>query len=115
MDNGRIRLFCVSLRVAVWRHIADGVSFQSVPLTSNLLAKQFGKTTTDIVRSQRRSNVRPLTELLLPSQSRAITLTLLFRSVGAVIFGFLSDRFGRKWTLVVNCEARLSFQAVAIS
>ncbi|KAG6864480.1 hypothetical protein C0991_009229 [Blastosporella zonata] len=32
----------------------------------------------------------------------AITLTLLFRSVGAVIFGILSDRFGRKWPLVGN-------------
>lgn len=38
-----------------------------------------------------------------PSQiSLAITLTLLFRSLGAVIFGVLADRYGRKWTLVVN-------------
>lgn len=32
----------------------------------------------------------------------AITLTLLFRSLGAILFGLLADRFGRKWTLVVN-------------
>lgn len=32
----------------------------------------------------------------------SITLTLLFRSVGALIFGLLSDRFGRKWPLVIN-------------
>ncbi|KAK0546512.1 hypothetical protein OC846_005234 [Tilletia horrida] len=32
----------------------------------------------------------------------AITLTLLFRSVGAVIFGIMSDRYGRKWPLVAN-------------
>jgi SHS family lactate transporter-like MFS transporter len=29
-------------------------------------------------------------------------LTLLFRSLGALIFGVLADRFGRKWTLVGN-------------
>lgn len=34
--------------------------------------------------------------------SLSITLTLLLRSVGAVIFGVLADRFGRKWTLVGN-------------
>src|ERR1700761_4024878 len=36
------------------------------------------------------------------TQTQAITLTLLFRSVGAVIFGIFSDRFGRKWPLVFN-------------
>jgi SHS family lactate transporter-like MFS transporter len=35
-------------------------------------------------------------------QTQAITLTLLFRSVGAVLFGVFSDRFGRKWPLVFN-------------
>ncbi|KAJ7189526.1 MFS general substrate transporter, partial [Mycena pura] len=34
--------------------------------------------------------------------TQAITLTLLFRSVGAVLFGVFSDRFGRKWPLVFN-------------
>ncbi|KAF8511737.1 carboxylic acid transporter [Hysterangium stoloniferum] len=34
--------------------------------------------------------------------TNAITLTLLFRSLGAVLFGIISDRYGRKWPLVVN-------------
>lgn len=46
------------------------------------MAKQFNKNTTDI--------------------TRAITLTLLLRSVGAVIFGIISDRYGRKYPLVFN-------------
>lgn len=34
-----------------------------------------------------------------------ITLTLLFRPLGAIIFGLLSDRFGRKWPLIANLLA----------
>lgn len=34
--------------------------------------------------------------------STAITLTLLLRSVGSIIFGMIGDKFGRKWPLVVN-------------
>ena len=32
-----------------------------------------------------------------------MTLVLMFRSVGAVIFGIASDRYGRKWTFIVLC------------
>jgi MFS transporter, SHS family, lactate transporter len=60
-------------------------------------------------------------EFLFSGQTTSITLTLLFRSIGAVsdsvsliltddsypsllqvIFGLISDRFGRKWPLVAN-------------
>jgi SHS family lactate transporter-like MFS transporter len=34
--------------------------------------------------------------------TESITLTLLFRSVGAVGFGILTDRFGRRWPLTAN-------------
>ncbi|OCH85196.1 MFS general substrate transporter [Obba rivulosa] len=60
----------------------DAIDFFSVSLVVNDLGTQFGKNTGDI--------------------TTAITLTLLFRSVGAVVFGIISDRFGRKWPLVVN-------------
>lgn len=60
----------------------DAFDFFSVSLTVPYLSKQFGKDTHDI--------------------TTAITLTLLFRSLGAVIFGVISDRFGRKWPLVFN-------------
>jgi SHS family lactate transporter-like MFS transporter len=61
----------------------DAVDFFSVSLSVTRLQKQFDK-----------DKVSTITQ--------AITLTLLFRSVGAVIFGVLSDRFGRKWPLVFN-------------
>ncbi|KAG1732447.1 carboxylic acid transporter protein [Suillus paluster] len=60
----------------------DAIDFFAVSLTVPLLSKQFGKSTSAI--------------------TTALTLTLLFRSVGAMIFGIVSDRFGRKWPLVVN-------------
>ncbi|KAI5813219.1 major facilitator superfamily domain-containing protein [Pyronema omphalodes] len=34
--------------------------------------------------------------------SISITLTLLFRSVGAAIFGIAGDLYGRKWPMIVN-------------
>ncbi|EKM79685.1 hypothetical protein AGABI1DRAFT_114166 [Agaricus bisporus var. burnettii JB137-S8] len=60
----------------------DAIDFFSVSLSVNRLTVQFGRDVHDI--------------------TTAITLTLLLRSVGALIFGMLSDRFGRKWPLVAN-------------
>ncbi|KAI1916284.1 hypothetical protein LOZ58_003099 [Ophidiomyces ophidiicola] len=34
--------------------------------------------------------------------SWGITVTLMLRSVGALIFGILSDRYGRKWPMIIN-------------
>ncbi|KAF8151313.1 carboxylic acid transporter protein [Crassisporium funariophilum] len=73
-----------------WAHFFSGwlawtcaaLDFFSVPLSVTDLETQFGKSTHDI--------------------TTAITITLILRSVGAVIFGTLSDRFGRKWLLVFN-------------
>ncbi|KAL0961273.1 hypothetical protein HGRIS_006235 [Hohenbuehelia grisea] len=60
----------------------DAIDFFTVSLSVSSLQKEFNKPTHDI--------------------TTAITLTLLFRSVGAVLFGVASDRFGRKWPLVLN-------------
>ncbi|KAI5782534.1 major facilitator superfamily domain-containing protein [Pyronema domesticum] len=40
----------------------------------------------------------------------AITLTLLFRSVGAIIFGLAGDLYGRKWPMIVNLILIAVFQ-----
>jgi MFS transporter, SHS family, lactate transporter len=60
----------------------DATDFFSVSLSVNALSEQFGKNTAAI--------------------TQAITLTLLLRSAGALIFGIISDRYGRKWPLVAN-------------
>lgn len=55
----------------------DAFDFFTVSLTVEQLAAQFGKTNVDI--------------------TWGITLVLMFRSVGSVIFGVAADRYGRKW------------------
>jgi SHS family lactate transporter-like MFS transporter len=60
----------------------DAFDFFTVSLTVPELAEEFGKTNTDI--------------------TWGITLVLMLRSVGAIIFGIAADRWGRKWPFVVN-------------
>ena len=51
-------------------------------LTISSLSEQFGRSTTDI--------------------TWGITLVLMLRSVGAILFGIAADRYGRKWPFIVN-------------
>ncbi|KAJ5665420.1 uncharacterized protein N7477_007868 [Penicillium maclennaniae] len=60
----------------------DAFDFFTVSLTTTQLATSFDKSVTDI--------------------TWGITLVLMLRSVGAIIFGIASDRWGRKWPFVVN-------------
>ncbi|KAJ5191367.1 uncharacterized protein N7498_010352 [Penicillium cinerascens] len=60
----------------------DAFDFFTVSLTTTQLAKTFNTSVTDI--------------------TWGITLVLMLRSVGAIIFGIASDRWGRKWPFVVN-------------
>ncbi|PKS09877.1 hypothetical protein jhhlp_004500 [Lomentospora prolificans] len=77
-------LFGVALAawVKFFQDTWDALDFFTVSLTVSDLAREFNKSKTDI--------------------TWAITLVLMFRSVGAVIFGVLSDRYGRKWPFIVN-------------
>jgi len=60
----------------------DAFDFFTVSLTVTDLAKSFDVSKADI--------------------TWGITLVLMFRSVGAVLFGIAADRYGRKWPFVVN-------------
>ncbi|KAI1753205.1 carboxylic acid transporter [Xylaria castorea] len=42
--------------------------------------------------------------------SWGITITLMLRSVGALVFGSLSDRYGRKWTMIINLFLFIIFE-----
>ncbi|GAA6001340.1 hypothetical protein JCM10207_006615 [Rhodosporidiobolus poonsookiae] len=62
--------------------LCDAIDFFSVSLANHRLSIFFDKPLKTITTS--------------------ITLTLLLRVVGAVIFGLASDRYGRKWPLIVD-------------
>lgn len=65
---------------AAWT--ADGYDFNAVNLVTTQLSAEYDK---------------PLTSITL-----SITLTLLFRSLGAAIFGIASDMYGRKWPMIID-------------
>lgn len=60
----------------------DAFDFFTVSLTLSDIAKTFDKKNSDI--------------------TWGITLVLMLRSVGSIIFGIAADRYGRKWPFVVN-------------
>lgn len=60
----------------------DAFDFFTVSLTVSDLAETFGRSKTDI--------------------TWGITLVLMFRSVGSIIFGIAADRYGRKWPFIIN-------------
>ncbi|GAA95496.1 hypothetical protein E5Q_02151 [Mixia osmundae IAM 14324] len=67
--------------------MSDSVDFFSVALNVTLLRNFFATKQPDI-------SIGDITT--------SITLTLLFRTLGAIIFGIAADKYGRKWPLVVD-------------
>lgn len=72
----------LSIQVAFFGWTWDAFDFFTVSLTVSNLAKTFDKSNADI--------------------TWGITLVLMLRSVGAIIFGIWADRYGRKWPYVFN-------------
>ncbi|TLS27282.1 hypothetical protein PpBr36_04009 [Pyricularia pennisetigena] len=78
LDKHCWAFFMVAFLAWTW----DAFDFFTVSLTVTDLAKDFGRTNTDI--------------------TWGITLVLMFRSVGSILFGIAADRYGRKWPFIVN-------------
>lgn len=68
--------------VAFFGWSVDALDFFCVSLTVTALAKSLNRSKADI--------------------TWGITLVLMLRSVGAIIFGLLGDRYGRKWPFIIN-------------
>ncbi|RDL32091.1 uncharacterized protein BP5553_09493 [Venustampulla echinocandica] len=68
----------------------DAFDFHTVTLTYSELSESFGEKPSKI--------------------SVGVTLVLMFRPVGAAIFGIASDRFGRKWPFVINNVLLIVFE-----
>ncbi|WFC95530.1 hypothetical protein MBRA1_002178 [Malassezia brasiliensis] len=71
--------------------IMDSYDFFAVSMSVSKLVETFFHPTNEKDRSEKTSQV-----------NYAIMLTLLLRSLGAVMFGVIADRFGRRWVLSIN-------------
>lgn len=65
-----------------WLEVLDLFDFFCISLNVSRLAEDLDKSIADI--------------------TWGITLVLMLRSVGAIIFGIWADRYGRKWPYIVN-------------
>ncbi|VEU21975.1 DEKNAAC102969 [Brettanomyces naardenensis] len=77
---GRKQWLMILSAFAGWSWVA--YDFFTVSMNTTDLSAQFGKSVKDI--------------------TWGITLVLMLRSVGSIIFGYFGDRYGRKWPLVIN-------------
>ncbi|KAI5814668.1 major facilitator superfamily domain-containing protein [Pyronema omphalodes] len=68
--------------IAFWAWTLDALDFFTVSMTITSLATEFKVSKKDI--------------------TWGITLVLMLRSVGAIIFGVAADKWGRKWPFIIN-------------
>lgn len=78
LDRHQWLMFTVGLLGWVW----DAFDFFTVSFCLTEIVNEFETTNTAV--------------------SWGITVTLMLRSVGAMMFGAMSDRYGRKWPMIIN-------------
>jgi SHS family lactate transporter-like MFS transporter len=82
----------------------DAFDFFTVSLTVTEIARDFGVENSEVTWVSRPLAVLSGTvnTLELTKLAQGITITLMLRSVGALLFGTISDRYGRKWVMIFN-------------
>ncbi|KAK5652103.1 hypothetical protein OQA88_10881 [Cercophora sp. LCS_1] len=83
--------FAVAFAAWTW----DAFDFFTVSLTVSNLAETFGKSNTEI--------------------TWGITLVLMFRSIGSMVFGIAADRYGRKWPFIINNVLFMTIELVRVT
>ncbi|UJR14210.1 hypothetical protein I4U23_001203 [Adineta vaga] len=78
LSRRQTAFFLVGFLAWTW----DAFDFFSVTLNIIEIGKTYNRSTSDV--------------------TWAITITLMLRSIGAIIFGIAGDRFGRKWPFIIN-------------
>jgi SHS family lactate transporter-like MFS transporter len=78
LNRQQTAFFIVAFLAWTW----DSFDFCAVTLNIVTIANTYQKSTSDI--------------------TWGITVTLMLRPVGAILFGIASDRFGRKWPFIIN-------------
>jgi len=78
LNRRQVAFFLVAFLAWTW----DAFDFFSVSLNIISIGKTYNRSTSDI--------------------TWGITITLMLRSVGAIVFGIAGDRFGRKWPFIIN-------------
>ncbi|KAI0595759.1 H+ symporter family protein [Biscogniauxia sp. FL1348] len=78
LDRHHWAFFSIAFIAWTW----DAFDFFTVSLTVHDLAETFDRSNTDI--------------------TWGITLVLMLRSIGSIVFGIAADRYGRKWPFIIN-------------
>ncbi|KAJ9498335.1 hypothetical protein H2202_006022 [Exophiala xenobiotica] len=94
LDKHQWLMFLVGFLGWTW----DAFDFFTVSLTITEIAKDFGVANSDVSWV----SILRIQYVEHANESQGLTVTLMLRSVGAVIFGALSDRYGRKWPMIIN-------------